>query len=239
MNYKYTLYKSYFSTHIAHRKGLLMSNLKRQARGLKQHFGDFLPTDKNVKIADLGCGSGGLIWWLQQSGYTNAIGVDGSQEQVNIAQQLGIKNVVVGDVFDFLKEGGDYNLLFARDLIEHFEKQVVFDFLGDCLTFLEPGGNIVIQVPNAESPFFGRIRYGDFTHEVAFTPSSVSQLLSALGFVNIKVLPWHPAITDFKSFIRYVGWRLIEPFIKLPILIESGGSNRIVTMNLIIVAQKP
>ena len=240
MTFKDILYKSYVSTHITHRKGVVDDiRLRRQSIGYQQHFGNHIPDDRSVRIADLGCGYGGLVWWLLQSGFTNVKGVDGSPEQVELANKLGISNVWLGDVFSFLKEERGYSILFARDLIEHFDKQAVFDFLSNCFESLAPGGKLIIQVPNAESPYFGRVRYGDFTHELAFTSSSISQLLAAVGFSEIEVHPWRPVVAGPKSAIRYLIWRLIELFLKLPIQIESGGSNKIVTMNLISVARKP
>ena len=239
-SYKDSLYSQYVSTHISHRKGHSgVALLKRQARGYRQHFGSFLPSIKSAKVADLGCGSGSLVWWLQQQGFENAQGVDLSSEQVAVSRELGINGVSEGDVFSFLDKNKKYDTLFARDLIEHFDKQTVFDFLKKSFVYLEVNGRLVLQVPNAESPYFGRIRYGDFTHELAFTSSSIIQLLSAVGFDRIQVHPWRPAITGIRSFLRYLVWRVIEPLLKLPILIESGGHNRIVTMNLIAVAQKP
>ena len=103
---------------------------------------------------------------------------------------------------------------------------------------LRKDGVLVLQVPNAESPYFGRVRYGDFTHELAFTSTSITQLLLAARFVGIEVYPWRPAITGVKSFVRYLLWRFIEPLLKMPILVETGSYNRIVTMNLIAVAKK-
>ena len=240
MNFRDALYKSYVTTHIARRKGIVdLSNLKRHSRGFCQHFGAMLPTNKSARIADLGCGSGGLVWWLRQCGYINCCGIDGSEEQVALAHQLGIDNVAQGDVFAYLDKERDHEILFARDLLEHFDKQAVFDFLEKCLNSLALHGQIVIQVPNAESPYFGRVRYGDFTHEMAFTASSISQLLFAAGYTEIRIQPWRPAIFDLKSLIRHITWRLIEPLLKIPILIESGSANCIVTMNLIAVAKKP
>lgn len=240
MSYKDSLYMEYVSTHIAHRKGVCdLAGLKRQSRVYKQHFASFLPSNKQANIADLGCGSGGLVWWLQQQGYQNARGVDTSTEQVALARKLGINSVIEGDVFAFLNENNDFDTLFARDLIEHFDKQTVFDFLAQCFSRLAKNGVLILQVPNAESPYFGRVRYGDFTHELAFTSSSITQLLVAAGFQCVEVRPWRPAVTGFSSLLRYLAWRVIEPLLKFPILIESGGRNRIVTMNLIAAARKP
>lgn len=240
MDFERSLYQRYVSTHIAHRKGVGdHSRLKRQARGYRQHFGCYLPMNRDARIADLGCGSGTLVWWLQQKGYRNAHGVDASVEQVAMAQEFGIDSVNEGDVFSFLEGQNGFDVLFARDLVEHLDKQAVFDFLSLCNCSLVENGVLVLQVPNAESPYFGRVRYGDFTHKVAFTTSSIMQLLLAAGFERIDVRPWRPAVTGVSSLLRYVAWRVIEPLLKLPILIESGRRNGIVTMNLIVAARKP
>lgn len=239
MSYKENLYNSYVTTHVACRKGAMnLKRLKQHAFGFQQHFGKLLPANKNAHIADLGCGSGALVWWLRQSGYSSVKGIDSSPEQVDVAHELNIGGVILGDVFEFLEYEHNFALLFARDLVEHFDKQSAFDFLGKCFASLAPGGRIILQVPNAESPYFGRIRYGDFTHEAAFTSSSIKQLLGAAGFTQIAALPWRPAITGPKSLVRYMAWRALEPLLKLPVLVETG-TNPVITMNLIAVAQKP
>ena len=237
-DFRAALYDSYVSSHIAQRKGAADSRrLAIQSRIFDGHFGRSLPA-RRERAADLGCGPGTLVWWLQQRGFRDAYGVDFSEEQVANARELGIPNVSQGDVATFLADHGDFDLLVARDLIEHFDKQAVFDFLMKCHGALRPGGRLILQVPNAESPYFGRVRYGDFTHELAFSSSSMNQLLKAVGFDRIEILPWRPGVFNLKSRLRYLAWRMIEPIIRLPIAIESGGRHRVVTMNLIAVATK-
>jgi len=239
VSFRDALYRKYVSTHIAHRKGGAdRSKLGSHARGYRQHFGKFLPANRAAKIADLGCGSGALVWWLRQEGYQQAQGVDGSPEQVQLAQQLGIDGIEQGDVFQFLKQQRGFDLLFARDLLEHFDKQAVFDFLEAAFAALNPNGRLVLQIPNAESPYFGRVRYGDFTHELAFTTTSLNQLFAATEFHDVRVYPWRPAVTGARSAIRYVAWRIIEPALQLPALIETGAASP-VTMNLIAAARRP
>lgn len=239
MNYKEALYRSYVSTHIAPRKSVEdVRALRARAPGYRQHFGDLLPGDRAAKIADLGCGSGSLVWWMRQSGYTNVHGVDGSREQVELAQANGVDSVVLGDVFEYLKREHEHHTLFARDLIEHFDRQTIFDFLSASYESLVPGGRLILQVPNAEYPFFGRVLYGDFTHETAFTASSMKQVIGAVGFERIIVRPWRPTVQSARSLLRHVLWRLLEPFYKLLMALELGGWNRVVTMNLIVVAEK-
>jgi cyclopropane fatty-acyl-phospholipid synthase-like methyltransferase len=239
MKYKDELYNQYVTTHINQRKRILDNiTLAKTARGLRQHFKQFIKIDKTAKIVDLGCGSGALVWWLLQEGYVNTKGVDGSVEQVALAHKLGINSVCLGNVFDFLDQEENYNIIFARDLIEHFDSQSVYDFILQSNSTLVPGGRLILQVPNAESPYFGRIRYGDFTHEQAFTKSSITQVLRATGYENIKIYPWRTMITGPGSLMRNLAWRIVEPIIKLPIYIEAGDWDRPITINMIVCAEK-
>lgn len=238
MNYRDALYGSYVTSHIAGRKGAADErSLRIHGRIFDQHFGKLL-TEERCRAADLGCGPGTLVAWLMRRGFKRVHGVDFSAEQVANARALGLEGVEHGDVFEFLERERGFDMLFARDVIEHFDKQTVFDFLAKCFDALNPRGRLVLQVPNAESPYFGRVRYGDFTHELAFTASSLSQLLQATGYAKVAFHPWRPAIFSFQTAVRHVAWRTIEPLLKLPMSIESGSKPRIVTMNLIAVGEK-
>lgn len=238
MTYKDALYDNYVTSHIAHRKGAADARaVAIQSKIFDGHFGRLLP-DRREKVADLGCGPGTLVAWLKNEGCGQVSGVDFSHEQVANAHALGLEEVVQGDIFDFLATNGDFDLLFARDVIEHFDRQMVFDFLTAAHRALRPGGRLILQVPNAQSPYFGRVRYGDFTHELAFTSGSMRQILNAAGYSSVSIHPWRPVAFNLKSRLRSIVWRLLEPALKLPIVVESAARETIVTMNLIAVAEK-
>lgn len=238
MTYKDALYDNYVTGHIANRKGAADARaVAIQSKIFDGHFGRLLPS-RREKVADLGCGPGTLVAWLKNQGCGQVSGVDFSHEQVANAHALGLKEVVQGDIFDFLAAHGDFDLLFARDVIEHFDRQMVFDFLTAAHRALRPGGRLILQVPNAQSPYFGRVRYGDFTHELAFTGGSMRQVLNAAGYSSVSIHPWRPVAFDMKSRLRSIAWRLLEPALKLPIVVESATREAIVTMNLIAVAEK-
>ncbi|MBJ7437638.1 MAG: class I SAM-dependent methyltransferase [Sphingopyxis sp.] len=238
MTYKDALYDTYVSSHIAHRKGISdPRSLAIQSKIFDGHFGRLLPL-RREKVADLGCGPGTLVAWLKNQGFTQVSGVDFSHEQVANAHALGLEEVVQGDIFDFLSTNKDFDLLFARDVIEHFDRQMVFDFLAAARGALRPGGRLILQVPNAQSPYFGRVRYGDFTHELAFTAGSMRQVLNAVGYSSASIHPWRPVAFNLKSRVRSIAWRLLEPVLQLPIVVESATRDPIVTMNLIAVAEK-
>jgi hypothetical protein len=97
---------------------------------------------------------------------------------------------------------------------------------------------IIIQTPNAENPFGGRYRYWIFTHEIAFTRSSLNQLLRVAGFQMVDFYPTGPVPKGIKSLVRFLLWKVIETILRFYMLIETGSGEGIFTQNIICVAKK-
>ena len=99
---------------------------------------------------------------------------------------------------------------------------------------LKKGGTIFIQAPNAESPFGSRIRYGDFTHEIAFTTSSITQLLGVCGYHEIVVGPVEPVIKGRRLLL----WKVVRQVYKWLLYAELGHNEYIVTQDLYAIASR-
>jgi 2-polyprenyl-3-methyl-5-hydroxy-6-metoxy-1,4-benzoquinol methylase len=241
MTFKDRFYQSYTSTHVNHRKGEAALDRFRAEFGVwEKHFGRLLPRNREARILDVGCGRGGMVFWLQQRGYPRAEGVDLSREQVETARRLGIPNVQQADLSSYLgSRPGFYDALILRDVVEHFTREQIVEVLQLCRAAIRPGGSVIVQVPNAESPFFGRIRSGDFTHELAYTSSSVTQLFNVVGFDDPQVYPTDPAIAGLGSLGRAALWAAVKTFYRILLFAELGRGQRILTQGLIAVGQVP
>jgi 2-polyprenyl-3-methyl-5-hydroxy-6-metoxy-1,4-benzoquinol methylase len=186
MDYRTRLYGHYVSTHFASLRNISIEAFERQRLAFKGYFGSFLPTDKNSTILDIGCGYGSFLYFLQKEGYRAARGVDISPEQVEAARRLGLANVYCGDIVEFLqKHLEEFDCITAFDVIEHFPKEEILPLLDTISRALKLGGTLILLTPNAEGPFFGAIRYGDFTHSLAFTKASIAQILAATAFIDV------------------------------------------------------
>lgn len=215
------------------------------ARGrpyLKRLVKQFFPEDRNCSIVDLGCGSGALLYFLQQAGYVNTLGVETSPDQVDFARQLGVTSVISGDLLSFLRDSAAelYDVVVAFDVIEHFSKDEVLEILDHACRVLRSGGRLILHVPNAEGIFGSRIFWSDFTHEMAFTREGLRQLTQASGFASLQCREDVPAVHGLKSFIRRGLWWGLRAFFRLVHMAETGdpGSGLILTQNLLAVATK-
>jgi 2-polyprenyl-3-methyl-5-hydroxy-6-metoxy-1,4-benzoquinol methylase len=236
--YKDRFYRAYYSSHIVPRKGeFTLERFEAYARVFDRVWSGTLPADKSARILDAGCGSGSLVWWMQQRGYEQAGGIDISVEQVATARALGVRNVVEGDLIPHLAGKPEwYDRVVLRDVIEHFTRDAIVDTLDACRRALRPGGALVIQVPNAGTPLWGRIRHGDFTHEMAFTEGSLRQLLAVTGFGQVRFLPAGPVRQSLRDLPRHLLWKCVEAFYKTLAYAETGRRDVIVTEGIITMA---
>jgi cyclopropane fatty-acyl-phospholipid synthase-like methyltransferase len=217
-----------------------VDGLKPRAAHLNKVIREHFPSDKKATIIDLGCGHGALIYFAQKNGYHNITGVDRSPQQVAEAKQLGIKGVVEGDLMETLQSLPDksQDMVIAFDVIEHFTKDELLPFVDEVHRVLRQGGKWLIHAPNAESPFFGRIRYGDFTHELAFTSASMTQLLKSSGFDQVLCYEDAPIPHGIKSFLRWLLWKIIRNMLQIYIAVETGGGNSLFSQNFYTISTK-
>ncbi|WP_295452152.1 class I SAM-dependent methyltransferase [uncultured Thiodictyon sp.] len=198
------------------------------------------PPDKQSSILDLGCGHGAIVYALRQAGYQHVRGIDVSPEQVEAARRLGVPGVVQGDIMEALAATacGSSDCVITYDVIEHLTKSELIDFVDEVHRVLSPGGRWIIHVPNGESPFFGRIRYSDFSHELTFTRFSLTQLLKASGFATVDCFEDRPVAHGVKSAVRAVLWGFLRLGWLCYIAIECGVFDRgaIFSQNLTAVA---
>lgn len=228
------LYTRYVSTHTRRREHL--------PTGF-QHIPvvDHLPSLRDSRILDIGCGAGELIERARSRGFRNIVGVDISEEQVALAQSLGRQSVIRADVFEYLAtNNGCFNAVTATDVLEHFDRDEVMALLDAVFRALLPRGLLIAQVPNATSPFFGNYAFGDFTHRSVFTASSARQVCLATGFEHVDIYPVGPVVHGLASRLRKMVWDSYSAAFKLALASETGRlRGHLVTQNIVIVARKP
>lgn len=241
MDYRKRVYARYLATHIKGGAGVEPRDFDYQGRVFKNKFGPLLPADKSAAIFEMGCGSGAFLRFLQKEGYTRAQGMDQDADAVETARSLGVAGVCAGDARTHLESAAArYDCIVAIDVVEHFKKEELFELFDAVYRALTPGGVFIWQAPNADGAFFGRIRYGDLTHELAFTKASAWQLMLGAGYVDVQTFADEPVVTGLRSLARAVLWSFFKAVIRLYLFAESYAQNDcLLTANLIVRGRKP
>ncbi len=158
------------------------------------------------------------------------------------AAGLGIVGVTHADLFDALAtlDAVSKDVIVAFDVIEHLTKNEVLRLAEEVVRVLAPRGTWIIHTVNGESPFFGRIRYGDFTHENVFTRQSIRQALLSRGFAQVKCFEDTPVIHGAASLGRAAVWKLVRGAFRVALAAETGdrGAEAIFSQNFVTVAAK-
>jgi hypothetical protein len=114
----------------------------------------------------------------------------------------------------------------------------VFDILIEISRVLKEGGKFIMQVPNGQGYFYTSIFYGDYTHEMAYTESSIRQVMLNTGFSGVNCYPTGPVPHGLVSTIRYVLWKMFVWRLRFWKMVETGNRAGIFTQNIIAVARK-
>jgi 2-polyprenyl-3-methyl-5-hydroxy-6-metoxy-1,4-benzoquinol methylase len=232
MDYRKRMYQNYVTQYLegAHSYNINKTQYDFIAMKLKKQFKLFIPQDKTTNILDLACGTGHFLYFLQKEGYANTLGIDISQEQVAMATQFGVNNVQVDDLFSFLpKHLNEFDMILASHIIEHLTKDEIINFLDCIYRALKPNGTVLIGTLNAFSLFGASCAFGDFTHEVGFTPISLTQVLRVCGFNDIKIHGEQPVALDFRGKLREILWWVCKKMLLSFLYIERGYGREMIS----------
>jgi SAM-dependent methyltransferase len=216
--------------------------LRSRGRFIEPMIARHFPEDRHAQILDLGCGGGEFLYFAQRAGFRNTRGVDISGEQVEAARRLGVERVDQAGLLETLARlaPASQDVVLSMDVLEHLTRDELIPVIDEVHRVLAAGGRWIVNVPNAESPLFGRIRYGDPTHELAFTSGSLRTLLLASGFRSVECFENAPLRNGAKGWLRWLLWQAIRGGLRLYLAAETGdtGRNALFTQNLLAVAFK-
>lgn len=124
-------------------------------QAIRQHF-----SHQNISILDAGCGTGGLLSFLKAHGYSNLIGLDGSEDAVSFCQerQLDVTLCRFESIATFRSENR-YDVIVCNDVFYCIDEQDITLAMNYFRNHLKPNG-LLITNNNAFNAFYG-------THDVA------------------------------------------------------------------------
>jgi 2-polyprenyl-3-methyl-5-hydroxy-6-metoxy-1,4-benzoquinol methylase len=224
--YRERIYERYASGFQSSSGVFDMKAARRWGKAYHYYLRDWLPVNREARILDVGCGGGKLLQFYLDVGYTKIQGVDVSPEQVTLAKQV-TPNVTQANVLEYLAQHrARFDFISGFDIVEHFQKEEALHFLDLCYGALNRSGRLVLQTPNAESPWGTHHRYNDLTHEIGLNPNALSRLLTLVGFGDVEAreqgpIPWGYSIA---STVRWCVWQGIRAGLTVWNVAETGDS---------------
>jgi 2-polyprenyl-3-methyl-5-hydroxy-6-metoxy-1,4-benzoquinol methylase len=234
------LYSRYLSSHFGQiHHGT--QDFTIQTQYFRKNYSRHLSIEKNKKILDLGCGMGHFLYYLKTEGFTDCLGIDLSQENIEFCKKNQL-NAEVGNIFEFLKDTDNtFDAIIMNDIIDHLEKPEIIHLLHLIFEKLQPNGRLIIKAHNASNPIMASSsRYIDFTHELLFTEESLSQVLKISGFKQVTLFPqdlyvfYYNPLNYLALFFNF----LLRGTFRLLFYFHGRKTTKIFTKNLIAVAIK-
>lgn len=142
---------------------------------------NFLSPNKNLKILDVGCGTGYNIIALRKFG--QVYGVDIAEEAISFCKKRGLKNTFLIKKDQFPFPDNSFDLITCLDVLEHIYRDD-----RELQTFhrkLSPGGNLIIFVP-AFSTLWGGLDEKSH-HFRRYTKDQLKRKLELCGFQIKKI----------------------------------------------------
>lgn len=165
-------------------------------RRQRRYLGYFLGCRK---VVDLGCGRGEFLELCNHHG-VEVLGVDINSEMVRTCQERNLK-AVESELLKFLEAQPDSSLdgIFSAQVIEHLEKNILFELLRLAFLKLKPGSYLIFETLNVDNLIVGASRfYADITHIRPIPSSTLEFLAKSFGFQETFILYSSPIPDEAK-----------------------------------------
>ena len=135
-----------------------------------------------IKVLDIGCGSGVMLNALEEVGQT--FGMDMSDDAINFSKEIFNGKVEKGFLPDQIPYEEDFfDLITALDVIEHVDRDI--DSLKAIRSRLVPGGKVVITVPAYMFLWSSHDELNE--HKRRYTLTELNTKLVQAGFTVTKI----------------------------------------------------
>ena len=210
------------------------------AKFYKRNYFKHMPSDRSARTLVISCGTGYMVEFMRNEGYTDVLGVDSDPDKIAVAKRHNL-NCQTNNAFPFLKNNRrPFDLIFAEQEINHLTKTEIMDFLKLCHRNLSSGGALIVHSLNGANPITGSEALAqNVDHFNTFTDYSLTQILHGSDFHRIKTFPLNLYIF-YENPLNYIGL-IVDKTLNLIFrlsFIFYGKSNKIFTKKIGVIGYK-
>lgn len=215
------------SSYLDYLKSIQSDTSRKRLRGYLDHnFREHLVGASD--ILEIGPGLGDFLQFAGDCGVKNIDVMDRDPSILDhLKSSIPIRNAWLASMEDLgtlVESLPKYDIIFMLQIVEHVKKDSLVEMLRLLYSRLNPGGKIIVTVPNGGNPLSIVERYSDITHENLFSENSFRQLVSMCSLENVEVSLSGYKIppTDFVNVIRIIVQKTLHLFLK-GLLVANGG----------------
>ena len=218
----------------------------------KKYILPYISTEKKIRILDIGCGEGHLLYSFKKAGYLNCFGIDLSENKIKKSKEV-ISSVEAVDMFEYLDRNNEkFDLITLFDVAEHLDKKDLLVLLKRINSSLNASGMLIIHTLNAWSSFSHFYFFSDLTHKQLYSPRLMKDICGFAGFKEPKFYSSSPdrlrlpenifslnsLFLSLLRIVQWILWKIISIFYLLINYIVLGEKISIRTPNFIIICRK-
>jgi 2-polyprenyl-3-methyl-5-hydroxy-6-metoxy-1,4-benzoquinol methylase len=146
------------------------------------YYRQHLPSSLDARILELGSGLGNNLAALRQLGYSQVRGVELCEGSVGTCIENGL-DAIHDDIVHYLdNDASKYDVVILHHVLEHFTREEGMALLIQIKKHINPQGILLVAVPNGWNLFGCGGLTNDFTHELIYSRSSLTTMLTMCGY---------------------------------------------------------
>jgi 2-polyprenyl-3-methyl-5-hydroxy-6-metoxy-1,4-benzoquinol methylase len=190
---------------------------------LELNYSKHLPESKSARILDFGCGTGRVLNYLSQKGYTNFLGVDMDKSALNgVPAHLQKNTQHINSLEEFLSNCGTFDLIIAKDVIYYFPRHDLVNHCRRIFEKLNSNGTAIVEVFNGAQLSSSFTAFKDIGIQTILTESSLKQTLESSQLEVLEIFEQERPIDSIKGCIYWLLQKIWTMALKIVFILERG-----------------